>query len=87
MTIVVPACSTGNSGASVLSPNLGLSAITSLASRATVASSIIAAASAHQAQTASSLQPQAPGTPGGASSTNANSSPRPSILRKRTADG
>ncbi|XP_070173074.1 histone deacetylase complex subunit SAP130-A-like [Littorina saxatilis] len=75
----------GSSAASVLTPNMGLSAITNLASRATVASSIYASATAHQAQ--NTHQPQAPGTPGGTSNMNANSSPRPSILRKRTLDG
>jgi hypothetical protein len=71
-------CPPGSSAASVLSPNMGLS------SRATVASSIIAAASA---QNQSSCSQQPPGTPGGSTGASANSSPRPSILRKRNFDG
>ncbi|KAK7484458.1 hypothetical protein BaRGS_00024343 [Batillaria attramentaria] len=78
----------GSSAASALSPGLGLASMANLASRATVASSIIAAASAHQVQSAGTVQPQQPpGTPGSVSSSNPSSSPRPSILRKRTIDG
>ncbi|XP_025080359.1 histone deacetylase complex subunit SAP130-like isoform X1 [Pomacea canaliculata] len=75
--------------ASALSPGLNLAAaLPSMPSRPTVASSIIAAATAQQVHATSGTQPQPPGTPGGTSSnTNPGSSPRPSILRKRTIDG
>ncbi|XP_025080362.1 histone deacetylase complex subunit SAP130-like isoform X3 [Pomacea canaliculata] len=70
-------------------PGLNLAAaLPSMPSRPTVASSIIAAATAQQVHATSGTQPQPPGTPGGTSSnTNPGSSPRPSILRKRTIDG